>query len=265
MRTCPDEFVAFAGELADIARPIVKRYFRTRLDVETKGDESPVTIADREAERAMREAITGRFPDHGIVGEEWGETNPDADWCWILDPVDGTKSFITGSLGFGTLIALAHGGEPVLGVIDQPITEERWLGYAGGPATLDGREIAVRPCPDIAEAALYTAGFSYLDDVKKPAFERLSGACALTRFSHDCYAAGLLAAGFVDIWVEMNLNSWDIAAAVPVIERAGGTVTDWHGQPLAYDNHDNRLETVLAVGDKALLRPAVDILAYTGP
>ncbi len=246
--TCPSEFVDLAGRLADAAGAVVRRYFRASVDVETKGDMSPVTIADKEAEKVMRELIEAECPEHGINGEEWGVRNGEADWCWYLDPIDGTKSFISGSHGFGTLIGLVHAGQPMLGIIDQPVLRERWLGYRGGRAELNGAPALSRACAELSSAILYTAGVSYMDTASEARFKRLQDACYVTRFSHDCYAAGLLASGHIDLMVEVNLQSHDIAGLVPVVEAAGGIVTDWQGEAL---NFGGPVETMLAAGDAA--------------
>jgi inositol-phosphate phosphatase/L-galactose 1-phosphate phosphatase/histidinol-phosphatase len=224
-----------------------------------KGDESPVTIADRKAERVMREILDAEMPEHGINGEEWGFKNRDADWCWHLDPIDGTKSFISGSLGFGTLIGLTYQGEPMLGIIDQAITDERWIGEKGRGTTLNGSTTKTRKCEDIAEAHLYTSGLSYMIDEKEAPFMALRRACGNTRYSHDCYAAGLLASGFVDLFVEVNLSTHDIAALAPVITEAGGIITDWRGDALSFGGG---IKTVLAAGDPNLHAKALEILDF---
>lgn len=153
-----DEYVSLAQELASCAATVTTRYFRTPVGVDTKSDASPVTVADREAEEAMREVLTSRVPEHAIYGEEYGHkpgSGRGADWTWVLDPIDGTKSFITGRPLFGTLIALAYRGRPVLGVLDQPVLRERWLGVAGRRTTKNGREISTRPCARVGDAYLF--------------------------------------------------------------------------------------------------------------
>src|SRR3954468_20847748 len=152
----PAELVALTHSLADAARPIVAQYFRTPFTIDDKSDRSPVTIADREAETAMRAILAKQVPEHGIYGEEHGVERPDAEYVWVLDPIDGTKAFITGLPIFGTLIALLHYGKPVLGVIDQPILGERWLGVSGERSTFNGKPIQARTCPDLARAYMYS-------------------------------------------------------------------------------------------------------------
>ena len=237
--TLPAQALPLAERMADEARSIIKRYFRTRPAVDAKADQSPVTIADREVEALMRKHIEQTFPEHGIRGEEFGERNPDADWCWHLDPIDGTKSFLSGSLCFGTQIALSYRGTPLLGVIDQPITDERWLAGNPEPARLGDQAIQTSSCSDLAQAVLYTSDPACFDPEQLPHFTQLRAAVALTRYSHDCYAAGLLAMGQIDLLVEANVFPYDIAAQIPVIEGAGGIVTDWQGNPPSLEGQGN--------------------------
>lgn len=240
--------LALADELANAAGDVIRRYFRQKIAVDEKSDLTPVTIADREAETAMRRLIEARFPEHGILGEEHGRTRPDADYVWVLDPIDGTKSFISGIPLFGTLIALAWRGRPVLGVIDQPISRERWIGAAGRPSTLNGAAIRTRACTELGKATLYCTAPDMYEGEDAAAFARLRAAVKLTRYGADCYAYAVLATGFVDFVVEGSLKPYDWSAAVPVIEGAGGVVTDWHGRPLDFRS-DGR---VIAAGDPRL-------------
>ncbi|MDT8326651.1 MAG: inositol monophosphatase family protein [Roseovarius sp.] len=254
---CPADFVALAHELADAAGPIVRKHFRTRLDIVSKTDDSPVTIADRAAERVMRNLVSASFPDHGIRGEEYGVQNPEADWCWIFDPIDGTKSFMSGSLCFGTQIGLKYRGRPVLGVIDQPITRERWLGIAGQVTTLGNTPVATSDVTEVAQANLYTSAREQFSAAQAGAFDRLASAAAITRYSHDCYAAGLLALGMVDILVEANLFDYDIVPQIPIIQGAGGIVSDWNGEALG---DTGQFETVLMAANPDLHAAALDLL-----
>ena len=253
----PAELVALANRLADAARPIAARYFRTPVTVDDKSDLSPVTIADREAETAMRTLLAKHVPDHGVFGEEHGAERTDAEYVWVLDPIDGTKAFITGLPIFGTLIALLHRGVPVLGIIDQPISKERWLGAAGRSSTLNGRPIKVRACAALDKAYMYsTAPLMFPGPIAKR-HEALAEKVKLFRWGGDCYAYGLLAAGHVDLVVENSLKLYDFAALVPVIKGAGGLITDWRGKEL-----DMRSDgSVLAAGDPAVHRAAAAVLA----
>jgi inositol-phosphate phosphatase/L-galactose 1-phosphate phosphatase/histidinol-phosphatase len=245
--------LALAEALADAARAVITGYFRQKLAVDDKSDRSPVTVADREAEAAMRRLIEARFPDHGILGEEHGSVRAEAEHLWVLDPIDGTKSFISGIPLFGTLIALLHRGQPVLGVIDQPILGERWLGAAGRPTTLNGAPVQTRSCPSLAAATLFsTAPDSMFASFEAEGFARLRRAVKLMRTGADCYAYAQLASGFIDLVVEGQLKPYDYCALVPVIEGAGGVITDWQGAPLGLASDGK----VLACGDPTLAAAA---------
>ncbi|CAN5310113.1 histidinol-phosphatase [soil metagenome] len=251
------ELVALANSLADAARPIAARYFRTGVTIDDKSDASPVTIADREAETAMRALLSRHVPGHGVFGEEHGVERADAEYVWVLDPIDGTKAFITGLPIFGTLIALLHRGVPVMGVIDQPILKERWLGVDGHQSTFNGQPIRSRACPTLDRAYMYsTAPLMFPGDLEKK-HTALTHQVKLFRWGGDCYAYGLLASGHVDLVVENELKLYDFAALAPVIKGAGGLITDWHGKEL--DIHSDG--SVVAAGDPAVHRAAMDVLA----
>ncbi len=239
--------------LAEVIRP----YFRQKLAVDDKADSSPVTIADREAEQAMRARIEARFPADGIFGEEFGTVREDAEWVWVLDPIDGTKSFISGIPLFGTLIALLHRGRPVLGIIDQPISQERWRGVAGRQSTHNGNPIQARPCAELAAASLFATAPDMFRGADADGFARLKAEVKLTRHGGDCYAYGLVASGFIDCVVEASLKPYDYCAMVPIIEGAGGLFTDWQGKPLGLAS-DGR---VLAAGDRRVHAAALAVLA----
>jgi inositol-phosphate phosphatase/L-galactose 1-phosphate phosphatase/histidinol-phosphatase len=251
-----NRFIAVAEACADAAGEILTRYFRTSLSVETKADASPVTIADREAETAMRALIGAAFPDHGIIGEELPNTNADAPFTWVLDPIDGTKSFITGKPSFGTLISLAQEGIPILGLINQPITRERWLGATGRGSALNGVPARTRPCGTLGDAMLYTTSPYLFPGDTEAGFQALRSHVRHVLFGGDCYSYGLLASGFADIVIEAGLKPYDYAALIPVVEGAGGVITDWEGNALTLES-DGR---VLASGDKTLHTAALSIL-----
>lgn len=258
--TVPASYVDLAHRLADAARPIVRRYFRTPVGVDDKGDASPVTIADREAETAMRAILAAEVPDHGVWGEEHGSERMDAEWAWVLDPIDGTKAFITGMPVFGTLISLLRGGVPVVGVIDQPILGERWTGVSGERTTFNGAPISTRTCDALAKAYMYsTAPIMFPGDLEGP-HRALADGVKLFRWGGDCYGYGLLASGFCDLVVEATLKLHDFCALVPVVEGAGGLITDWRGRPL--DRHSDG--TVLAAGDRRAHAEAMAILNARG-
>lgn len=254
-----NSLIAAAEAAADVAGAVIRPFFRAPLAADLKTDHSPVTIADRSAEQAMRAMLAERFPDHGVLGEEFGRDRPEARSCWVLDPIDGTRAFITGRPVFGTLVALLEEGKPILGVIDQPVTGERWIGAAGrktlfrGP--MGGRP-GCRPCPMLAEAELSCTGPGMLGS-DMPRWQKLADSVRRVSWGGDCYAYGLLALGHIDVIAEVTMKLWDWAALVPVIEGAGGRITDWSGAPLRPDG-DGR---VLAVGDPALLDPAIARLA----
>jgi len=228
-----DALLAFAGELADLARPIALSYFRTPLDVAAKSDDSPVTIADRTIEAVLRAAIEARFPDHGIFGEEMGVKKAASPYTWVVDPIDGTKSFISGFPLFGTLVALARDGRPLLGLIDAPATGERWTGVPGR-ASFAGQPAATSACRSLADARLYTTSpDAFRQESERAGWERVASEVRLRRFGGDCYIYGLLASGHVDLIVECGLQPYDYMALAPVIEGAGGVITDWQGAPLS--------------------------------
>ena len=252
----PHHLIGLANELADAARPIAARYFRTQVAIDDKTDNSPVTIADREAETAMRDLLTRHVPEHGVFGEEHGAVRTDAEYVWVLDPIDGTKAFITGLPIFGTLIALLHRGKPVLGIIDQPILKERWLGVDGQRSTFNGQPISVRACPSLANAYMYsTAPIMFPGAYEKP-HEALTKKVKLFRWGGDCYAYGLLASGHVDLVVEASLKLYDFAALVPVVKGAGGLITDWRGKELDMNSDGS----VLAAGDAKIHAESMRIL-----
>jgi inositol-phosphate phosphatase/L-galactose 1-phosphate phosphatase/histidinol-phosphatase len=254
---CPQSFIDLAVALADAARPITRRYFRAGAEIHDKADATPVTAADREAETAMREMIEAAFPDHGIVGEEFGEVRAEAEHVWVLDPIDGTKSFVTGKPLFGTLIGLARAGRPILGVIDQPVLDERWIGAAGRATTFNGEPAAVRACAALDQAWLYaTSPEMFGDGANWTAFDRLRRAVKHPVYGADCYAYGLLASGYVDLVAEASLKPFDFTAVVPVVTGAGGVMTDWQGAPLTTAS-DGR---VLAAGDPAVHAAALTVL-----
>jgi inositol-phosphate phosphatase/L-galactose 1-phosphate phosphatase/histidinol-phosphatase len=255
--TCPASFVALAQALVDQSGGVLRRYFRQPLAIEAKADLSPVTIADREVETLVRSAIEAAFPDHGILGEEFGAVRADAEYVWVIDPIDGTKSFMTGKATFGTLIALTRRGRPILGVIDQPITRERWVGVASQPTTFNGAPISVRPCARLADATLYATTPQMFVGDDAVAFERLMKAVKYPLYGADCYAYGLLASGFTDLVCEASLQPYDYCALVPVVEGAGGVMSDWQGRPVTIATNGR----VLAAGDAALHQAALDLLA----
>lgn len=249
-------FVELAIRLADTARGEIMGRFRTGLKADVKSDQSPVTEADRASERAMRKLINDTFPDHGILGEEYGSENIDAEFVWVLDPIDGTNSFVTGKPLFGTLIALCKNKVPIVGIIDAPAVDERWIGAKGSPTTLNGDPVTTRSCDDLDGSWLYATTPDMFEDENEAAFKRLRKSVWRTVFGGDCYAYGLLASGHVDLVCEASLGTYDFCALAPVVEGAGGILTDWHGQSMTLDSEGR----VLAAGDKTLHAKALKAL-----
>jgi inositol-phosphate phosphatase/L-galactose 1-phosphate phosphatase/histidinol-phosphatase len=257
MRVTDD--IALAQRLADAAGAAIRPYFRTALNSERKGDASPVTIADREAEAAMRAILNAERPDDGIIGEEYGAERKDAKRQWVLDPIDGTAGFLAGRPIFGTLIALMVDGWPVLGILDQPIAGERWIGATGLPTMLNGAEVRTRRCRELSDATLATTGPHYFDDHDGAHFMGLAAKTDHKRMvmGGDCYNYAMLATGQLDVVAEAGLKLYDWAALVPIVEGAGGTMADWNGDPLNADSDGH----VIALGDPARLDDVVEALA----
>lgn len=250
-------FIAFANRLADAAGRVARRYFRAPVEVAYKADISPVTRADREVETLLRELIAGEFPDHGIVGEEFPSLAPEAEFVWVLDPIDGTRLFLAGLPLFATLIALTRGGVPVLGLIDQPITGERWIGGEGLASQCNGRAIRVRPCPELDRALLCASSPHHFLGAEGGAFERLRAAVSWTQYGADGYGLAMIANGRIDLGVETGLGPYDFLAPAAVIAGAGGVATDWQGQPLTLGSGPR----MLAAGDARAHARALDRLA----
>jgi inositol-phosphate phosphatase / L-galactose 1-phosphate phosphatase / histidinol-phosphatase len=254
-----DDDIALAVRLAEAAGAAIRPFFRAEAGAEHKDDATPVTLADRAAEAAMRRVLQAEVPLDTVIGEEFEATRGTSGRTWVLDPIDGTAGFLAGRPLFGTLIALMVDGWPVLGVIDQPILGERWIGVSGRPTTLNGRHVRTRNCPTLAEATLATTGPHYFDDHDGAHFMALASRTAHRRMvmGGDCYNYAMLASGHLDLVCEAGLKLHDWAAVVPVIEGAGGTMCDWRGEPLhgASDGH------ILALGDPARLDDVVEALA----
>lgn len=252
--------LALAGQLADAAGTIIRRYFRAEAGLVTKADSSPVTLADREAEEAMRRLLVAERPKDGIEGEEYGVREGTSGRVWVLDPIDGTRAFIAGRPIFGTLIALIEDGWPVLGVIDQPVLNERWVGAVGRQTLFNGQPARTRTCQALADALLATTSPALFTDDQLHAFEHLDGAVRSTVLGGDCYNYASVASGWIDVVVEAGLKLHDFAALVPVVEGAGGRMCDWSGDPL----HAGSNGEVVAAGDPARIDDILDALACRG-
>ncbi len=256
------EDLALANALADAAASAIRPLFRGDWSEERKADRSPVTEADRAAEAAMRALIEKRFPEDGIIGEEYGTRNEGAGRQWVLDPIDGTISFMAGRPIFGTLIALMQDGWPVLGLIDQPIARERWVGRVGMETTFNGTPVRTRACAELTGASLATSSPHYFTAVQADPYMSLAQAVggnvrqSAIIYGGDCYNYGLLANGHIDIVCEAGLAIHDYAALVPIVEGAGGTMSDWQGHPLDADSDG----TVIALGDPARLEDVLEAM-----
>lgn len=252
--------IALAERLAEAAGDAIRPYFRAEFGLEIKGDASPVTLADRAAEAAMRKILEAERPSDGIFGEEYGTVREGAARQWVLDPIDGTVSFVAGRPIFGTLIALCEDGWPVLGIIDQPIARERWLGVTGRPTTLNGAPIRSRACAGLDHAIIATSSPHYFKtEAEITAFQAVAAQAGARRvvYGGDCYNYGLIAAGHIDLVIESGLKLYDFAALVPVVEGAGGRMCDWRGEPLSAESAGD----VVALGDPARVEEIVDLLS----
>lgn len=256
-----DDWLRFAHKLADAAHALLAPAASLRPDVQVKADRSFVTSLDTQIEARLREMIGERFPGHGILGEEAGAMALDAEAVWILDPIDGTAPFIAGLPVFGTLIALAWQGVPVLGVMHLPVTNQRYVGTAGRASTLNGTAIRTRTCPDLGSAILTASNPDFLGPSERPALEALRKPTAWRIYGGCCMSYGLLAAGRADLAIDAGLALYDYAPFRPLIEGAGGVITDWQGRPITLASGSQ----VLAAGDAARHAEALALVAATMP
>ncbi len=254
--------INFAHNLADISSEIAKKYFRLPNGEIKKEDESPVTKADREIEEILRQKIIAEFPHHGIIGEEFGNHNEKSEFKWIIDPIDGTSSFIIGRPSFGTLIALYHQEKPLLGIMNQPITGERWIGITNQGSWLNGKKISTRKnVGELSEAILCTTSPFFFKNNDEKIFAKVAAQTKYQNFGGvvyggDCYLYALLASGFVDLILDPGLKVYDYAALIPIIEMAGGVITNWEG-------NDPQLKSgvkILASANQELHRKALEII-----
>ena len=250
------ELVLFAGSVADAARRTSLRYFRAGPELHIKADGSPVTVADRETERVIRELLSRSYPRHAVMGEEHGWTRTDQPFTWVVDPIDGTKSYLAGAPTYGTLLALLYDGVPVLGIIDIPALDERWCGVVGQATTMNGQPAKTRACASVEQAVLTIISPDKLEGDARTAVDALSRTARVRRYSSDGYSHALLASGYVDMVVAVGQQPFDYLAVVPVVEGAGGCITDWAGKPLGLDS-DGR---VLVTGTPELHRDALNVL-----
>ena len=254
------EFVAFANQVADAVAEVHRKYYRQPVLTEYKDDSSPVTQVDRESEMIVRDMIMSHFPDHGILGEEFPAHQPDAEFVWVIDPVDGTKYFMIGQPAFAFLLALSYQGEFILGVIDQAITRERWLGANHYGSFLNGKPIATRHCPALDQCIIARAGYEWHTKGRDHYIDKLWKACHWARWGVAPYDYGLLASGHLDIVITAGPELHDFAPLSPVIHNAGGAITDWYGKPLNMQSPHH----VVAVANKDLLPEVIEMLGYEG-
>ena len=254
------DFASFVETLATHSGDAILPFFRTSLaalDKSTNGDFDPVTEADRAGEVAMRRLINANFPSHGIIGEEFGAERREAEYVWVLDPIDGTKAFICGLPIWGTLIGLTHNGRPVYGMMNQPFSRERFSGD-GQAARYEGpagrRALRARACPKVSEAVISTTHPGMMAPAERQRYDRLETRAKLSRYGGDCYAYAMLAAGHIDLVVESGLNPYDIVAIIPIVEGAGGVITSWNGEDASSGG------SIIAAGDKRTHEEALAIL-----
>ncbi len=254
--TTAQEFIDFSQDLAEASRALIRSRFRRNFDVEMKPDNTPVTPTDLEVEMLIRNMIADRYPDHGVIGEEHPDSAPTAECVWVIDPIDGTRSFIAGRPVFGTLIAMAIDEVPVLGVVDIPITQERWVGAKGHPTRLNGGIARTRRCPSMSDAILLATSPEYLNEDAAQPFARIAASSRFNIYDAGTQGYGLVASGHADVMIAARYGIVDYLAAVPVIEGAGGVVRAWDGSALTLHSGDR----IVALGDAARLSEALSLL-----
>ena len=252
-----EELRAFSERLAEASRGLIREAAHGAVQSQTKGDGSPVTAVDQGVEDRLRAMITEAYPDHGIVGEERGASYPERELVWVLDPIDGTLPFLAGIPVYGTLIALLRDRAPILGVIEMPATGERWVGCLGRATTRNGTPVNVRPCAVLSDALLSTSNPDFYGAVDLLALERLKAATRWTVYGGSCMAYAQIASGRIDIGIDVAFDPFDYLALVPVIEGAGGAISDWAGKALTLDSGDR----FIAAGDARVHDQALKVLA----
>ena len=231
-----DEFVKFANFLADESSIIITKYFRTKININKKKDSTPVTIADQNTELKIRELISSKYPSHGILGEEYEQINTKAEFMWVIDPIDGTRSFIAGHKDFGTLIALLHNNKPILGIINCPAHNERWVGIKDHHTTCNNIKVSTSSIKKIEDSYLFTSGEFFYEPFLKKGFEKIKDQSKYFRYGGDCYMYGMLASGLIDVVIEDTLKAHDYMALVNIIEGAGGKITDKFGKNVSIES-----------------------------
>ena len=251
-----DEFISFANILADESAKVIMKYFRQTFVTEIKDDNTPVTIADKESELKIRELINNTYPHHGILAEEFKNTEFDSEYLWVIDPIDGTRSFIAGHKDFGTLIALLYNKKPILGIINCPAHNERWIGVENQITTLNGKNIKTSSKKSIEECYTITTGLYFEDETFRYGFDNIIKKSKYYIFGGDCYMYGMLSSGFVDIVIEDTLKAYDYMALVPVIQGAGGVITDKYNNPITLDSDGS----VLATANSFIHKQAINMI-----
>ena len=252
-----NELISFANHLADEVEPIIKKYFRTKLIIDDKEDESPVTMADKEIELKIRELIEKKYPEHGILGEEFEDKNINSEYIWVIDPIDGTRSFIAGHKDFGTLIALLHNKKPIIGIINCPMHDERWVGVEGKKTLMNDSEVNASSIISLDKSYLNTTGLYFdNDDHFKKGYNEVIKQVRHFRFGGDCYMYGLVASGFIEVVLENTLKPHDYMALIPIIQGSGGEISDKFGNPITLQSDGS----VVACANKKLHTQVIEII-----
>tara|TARA_B100001029_G_C15006821_1_gene421660 strand:+ start:303 stop:1079 length:777 start_codon:yes stop_codon:yes gene_type:complete len=251
-----DEYLNFANLLADESENIIFNYFRKKIDIKNKEDNSPVTIADQKVELRIRELINSKFPSHGILGEEYESFKIDSEFVWVIDPIDGTRSFIAGHKDFGTLIALLYNNKPVIGIINCPAHKERWIGVENQQTTLNNKLISTSSIKNIEESYMFTSGIYFDEPILRNGFEKIKNKSRYYRLGGDCYMYGMLASGLIDVVIEDTLKPHDYMALINVIEGAGGKVSDKFGN----DININSDGSLVASCNKSIHKDLISII-----
>ena len=251
-----DEYLNFANLLADESEKIIFNYFRKKIDIQNKKDNSPVTIADQKVELRIRELINSKFPSHGILGEEYESFKIDSEFVWVIDPIDGTRSFIAGHKDFGTLIALLYKNKPVIGIINCPAHKERWIGIENQQTTLNNKLISTSSIKNIEESYMFTSGIYFDEPILRNGFEKIKNKSRYYRLGGDCYMYGMLASGLIDVVIEDTLKPHDYMALINVIEGAGGKVSDKFGN----DININSDGSLVASCNKSIHKDLISII-----
>lgn len=259
------ELIDFSNYLADLSSNIAQKYFRKDIGEQHKEDSSPVTLADQEIEDVIRREIKKKYPEHGIIGEEYDNINLEADFKWVIDPIDGTSSFIMGKPLFGTLVCLTYKDKPVLGILNQPINKERWVGAKGRGTSFNSKETNVRKCQTISNSVFCTTSPAYFEGKELDFFNKIASKTKYQKakgvfYGGDCYLYGLLALGSVDIIIETGLSNYDYCALVPIIEEAGGIITDWNGNSVDINSNGK----IIACGDQKVHQEILEIVKEYG-